>query len=167
MINFNLNFTTITNNYITFRFRNISTTKMTIKEIEIVALFYSITTTDDKLSTETKMTTSNKKKEQSLLTSYMAHPSETIKRFIFGIHSKTKRSLAEEAESGDELSVTSWIREGADPNEQDAYGYTPLLNASANGRLKAVKNLIRNGADISIRGPYGYTALHAAAQVII
>ena len=46
---------------------------------------------------------------------------ESIKR-LFGVHSKTKRSLAEEAESGDELSVGSWIREGADPNEHDAYG---------------------------------------------
>jgi len=122
-------------------------------------LFFAIITKpSDKMS---------KRKEKSAisLSDYLSHPSETFNRLVFGIHSKTKRTLAEEAESGDELSVNSWIRDGTDPNEVDAYGYTPLLNASANGRLKAVKNLIKNGADINKTGPFGYTPLHAAAQV--
>ena len=105
-----------------------------------------------------------KKQKASSLSSYIYHPSETIKR-LFGVHSKTKRSLAEEAESGDELSVSCWIRAGANPNEYDAYGYTPLLNAAANGRLAAVKNLIKNGAAVNMTGPYNYTALLAASQV--
>ena len=39
--------------------------------------------------------------------------------FIFGIHAKTKRCLAEEAESGDEVSTSTWIRDGVNPDETD------------------------------------------------
>jgi len=96
--------------------------------------------------------------------SLMTHPRMTIQRFLFGMHQKTKRCLAEEAESGDETSVCSWLEEGYDPDELDSYGYTPLLNAASLGRYNAVNELIKNGADVNKRGPYGYTALHAAAQ---
>lgn len=92
---------------------------------------------------------------------------EAFKKFFFGYHPKTKRSISEEAESGDETSIQSWLNEGADPNEQDSYGYTPLINASAKGRLKAVENLVKSGADVNKSGPYGYRPLHAASQVII
>lgn len=94
-------------------------------------------------------------------------PRDVISRYLFGYHNKTKRSLAEEAESGDEISVCSWIKDGCDPNELDAYGYTPLLNACALGRLAAVCELIKNGADVNKPGPFGFTPLHAAAQVCL
>ena len=100
------------------------------------------------------------------LYSYMSSPKEVFQRYVFGFHAKTKRTLAEEAESGDEVSVCSWIRDGVDPNELDSYGYTPLINASALGRLNAVKELVKNGADVNRTGPFGFSALHAAAQVI-
>lgn len=93
-------------------------------------------------------------------------PGEMIARYLFGYraHQKTKRSLAEEAECGDEVSVTTWIKEGVDPDELDAYGYTPLLNAAAMGRTNAVESLIKSGADVNLHGPFGFTPLHAAAQ---
>ncbi len=118
-------------------------------------------------------------------------PGLALRRFFFGVHEKTKRTLAEEAECGDETSLSEWIRDGiyrrlvvcnvffhprsisilfakgSDPNECDAYGYTPLLNAAALGRLSAVEELIKNGANIDLKGPYGFSALHAAAQVNI
>ena len=98
------------------------------------------------------------------LYSYMPSPRGVIEKYIFGIHSKTKRTLAEEAECGDEVACFSWIRDGVDPNEVDAYGYTPLLNAAALGRLNAVVELLKNGADINRSGPYGFHPIHAAAQ---
>ena len=98
------------------------------------------------------------------LYSYMSDSKVALERILFGYHAKTKRSLAEEAESGDETSVFSWIREGVDPDEFDAYGYTPLLNAAALGRVNAVVELVRNGADVNKTGPFGFTPLHAAAQ---
>ena len=93
------------------------------------------------------------------------YPKQFIRRYLFGLHAKTKRSLAEEAECGDEISVLSWIKDGSDPNEVDAYGYSPLLNAAAIGRLCALEKLTMNGADINKKGPFGFTPLHAAAQV--
>jgi hypothetical protein len=70
-------------------------------------------------------------------------PMRLIERYVFGIHAKTKRSLAEEVESGDDEATKTWIRDGVNPNEVDAYGYTPLLNACAVGRLSAVNELIK------------------------
>ena len=93
------------------------------------------------------------------------NPKQFIRRYLFGLHAKTKRCLAEEAECGDETSIVSWIKDGTDPNELDAYGYTPLLNAAAIGRLCALEKLTMNGADINKKGPFGFTPLHAAAQV--
>jgi hypothetical protein len=98
------------------------------------------------------------------LYSYMLSPRQAIQRYVFGFHAKTKRCLAEEAENGDEISIGSWIRDGHNPDELDAYGYTPLLNAAALGRLNAVTQLIKNGADVNKVGPFGFTPLHAAAQ---
>ena len=99
------------------------------------------------------------------LYSYVSNAKDKINRYVFGIHAKTKRSLSEEAEIGDEDSVNSWIISGVDPNELDAYNYTPLINASALGRLHVVEELIKNGADVNKTGDFGFSALHAAAQV--
>jgi ankyrin repeat protein len=83
---------------------------------------------------------------------------------LFSSPQKTKRSLAEEAECGSVDGIKCWLREGADINAADAYGYTPLMNAAMLGRLDIVKALIESGADIQKKGQFGYTALHAAAQ---
>lgn len=99
--------------------------------------------------------------------SSLPSPRDVIARYVFGVRPmlKTKRSLAEEAESGDEVSVSAWIKDGVDPDEIDHYGYTPLLNAAALGRVNAVESLIKSGADVNRPGPFGFTPLHAAAQV--
>lgn len=91
-------------------------------------------------------------------------PRSIIRRYLYGLHEKTKRTLAEEAECGDEVATTTWIKDGTDPNEIDAYGYTPLLNASALGRVCAIRQLVKSNADINRKGPFGFTPLHAAAQ---
>ncbi|CAF4201598.1 unnamed protein product, partial [Rotaria socialis] len=83
---------------------------------------------------------------------------------LFNTAQKTKRSLPEEAECGSLDGIRCWIREGADIDAADAYGYTPLINAAMLGRADIVKVLIDAGADIQKPGQFGYTALHAAAQ---
>jgi hypothetical protein len=97
--------------------------------------------------------------------SFLNSPKEALQRFFFGYHSKTKRSLTEEAECGDEFSVQSWTKDGVDPNQVDEYGYTPLLNAAVLGRLNACVELVKVGADVNKKGSFGFTPLHAAAQV--
>ncbi|CAF2152899.1 unnamed protein product [Rotaria magnacalcarata] len=83
---------------------------------------------------------------------------------LFRSQNKTKRSLPEEAECGSVDGIRCWLREGADVDAPDAYGYTPLMNASMLGRVDIVNALIESGADIQRKGQFGYTALHAAAQ---
>ena len=96
-------------------------------------------------------------------------PRDVIARYVFGVRPmhKTKRCLAEEAECGDEVSVSAWIKDGVDPDELDHYGYTPLLNAAVLGRINAVESLLKSGAEVNRPGPFGFTPLHAAAQVEI
>jgi hypothetical protein len=106
----------------------------------------------------------NNNNTSSSIMDFVSSPREAITRFLFGYHPKTKRSLSEEVECGDEVSVYPWVKEGADPNELDAYGYSPLLNASVLGRLNAVIELIKNGADVNKKGAFGFAPLHAAAQ---
>ena len=49
-------------------------------------------------------------------------------KHMLGLNAKTtKRSLSEEAECGSPDSIAEWLRTGSDPNELDAYGYTPLV----------------------------------------
>lgn len=130
-----------------------------MSSIGMFALFYSVTS-----SGNNEKSSSTNTMQSSRSTGIYSSSKELFQRFFLGHHAKTKSTLSEEAESGDEGSVNSWLREGANPNELDTYGCTPLLNASALGRLQAVKNLVQSGAEINKTGPFKYTALHAAAQ---
>lgn len=88
-------------------------------------------------------------------------------RNLLGLSAKpTKRTLSEEAECGSPDSLREWLRQGSNPNEIDAYGYTPLVNACLRGCRKTANVLISNGADVNKKAMHGYTPLHAAAQVI-
>jgi uncharacterized protein len=135
-----------------------------MNSVGMFALFYSTVTPNQSTETKLEKQTPVASASSPNLYSYMSSSREVFQRYVLGVHAKTKRSLAEEAESGDEGSVNSWLREGADPNEQDSYGYTPLINASALGRLNAVKQLVQSGADINRTGPFGFSAMQAAAQ---
>lgn len=87
---------------------------------------------------------------------------------LLGLSAKpTKRTLSEEAECGSPDSLREWLRQGSDPNEVDAYGYTPLVNACLRGCKKSATVLLANGADPNKKAIHGYTPLHAAAQVCL
>ena len=51
-----------------------------------------------------------------------------------------------------------------DINEQDCYGYTPLIYAAINGDVKTCELLIENGADIGITSDIGKNALDYAIE---
>ena len=58
----------------------------------------------------------------------------------------------------------SWCGPGADPNEHDRRGATPLHTAAAFSEVPAVlEALLEAGADPNAEGIYGWTPLHAAA----
>lgn len=60
--------------------------------------------------------------------------------------------------------VLSLLRAGADPDESDDCGFTPLHLAIRYGRLMTVWHLIQWGADVNASDNGGWTLLHEAAQ---
>ena len=72
-------------------------------------------------------------------------------------------TLHEASEDGDEKKVDQFLKNGADVNAKDEYGYTPLSCAASRGHEKVVELLLKNKADIKARNCYG-TALHVAAE---
>lgn len=59
--------------------------------------------------------------------------------------------------------VENLLAKGADPNEGDAWGYTPLMSAVTRGDPRVVRLLLRAGADARRRDVDGWTVLMAAA----
>jgi ankyrin repeat protein len=56
------------------------------------------------------------------------------------------------------------LRDGANINEQNEAGETPLFLAAKGGWYSGHDQLLVAGADVSIRDRGGYTVLHAAAR---
>jgi ankyrin repeat protein len=59
---------------------------------------------------------------------------------------------------GNQAEVQKLVRSGADVNEQDSDGWTPLMYAVQKGRLEVVKLLLDEGADPNTRRKDGSTA---------
>jgi len=70
-----------------------------------------------------------------------------------------KSPLVKASQDGDILATEKLINEGADINEQDSKGYTPLMYAVWSGKTETVKTLIHKGADINKADNYGWTPL--------
>ena len=64
------------------------------------------------------------------------------------------------AEKGTIEQVRDLIRQGADVNVQDEYGFTPLISAIINEHLDICKELVKAGADVNMKSEAGMTALH-------
>ncbi len=62
-----------------------------------------------------------------------------------------------------EFCVHELIQGGADVNDRDRKGMTPVVYAARAGSLAVARNLIANGADIHARSQQGITPLYAAA----
>lgn len=74
-------------------------------------------------------------------------------------------TLADAIRAGDRAAVAEQLRAGADPNERDPDGLTPLMVASGYGEPQIVELLLDAGADVlAVEPRMGATALHKAAQ---
>jgi ankyrin repeat protein len=60
--------------------------------------------------------------------------------------------------------VVALVRSGADVNETDSEGYSPLMAASNIGDLRTATFLIARGARVNARTDVGWTALMSAAS---
>jgi ankyrin repeat protein len=72
-------------------------------------------------------------------------------------------NLLQAARKGDSESMEKLLKQGANVNDADAQGMTPLMFAAANGHIKAVKFLLDKGANVNAQNQYGYTALMLVA----
>mmetsp|Transcript_19113 Transcript_19113/g.30907 ORF Transcript_19113/g.30907 Transcript_19113/m.30907 type:complete len:257 (-) Transcript_19113:445-1215(-) len=69
------------------------------------------------------------------------------------------------AEEGDDLAITALISMGADVNEADSEGQTPLMTAASWGHAASCRLLAKvSGTDIDRKDDGGDTALHEAAR---
>lgn len=53
---------------------------------------------------------------------------------------------------------------GAEPNDRDYFGYTPLHWAARHGQFEAARLLLQHGADPAVQDANGETPLHRATQ---
>lgn len=56
------------------------------------------------------------------------------------------------------------LQAGADPNQFNPYGETPLHAAVSSGEVRAVELLLRHGADPGLANPEGQTPLSLAIE---
>lgn len=73
-------------------------------------------------------------------------------------------SLANEILYGDVRSVQAQLQMGADPNEIDEYGFTPLIEAAIVNKVDVSELLIKMGADPNMPDFAGRTPLHWAVE---
>ena len=71
--------------------------------------------------------------------------------------------LMESAKEGDESAAKAELRDGADPDAQNKFGWTALMRAASEGHLGMAKLLLGAGADPNRMGDDG-SALHLAAM---
>lgn len=67
--------------------------------------------------------------------------------------------LMKASSSGDYLVVEKLISDGANVNEPDSRGYTPLWHAIWDGNILTVEVLLNKGADVNAEGKNGYSPL--------
>jgi hypothetical protein len=65
---------------------------------------------------------------------------------------------------GDCNGLSEILKTGANPNQYDAFGYTPLTVAALDKRVQCIKSLLSAGADANIASSGGWTPLIGAAM---
>ena len=60
--------------------------------------------------------------------------------------------------------MQQWLDRGADVNQADEEGRTPLYIACQNGHVDAARLLLDKGADVNWAAQYGRTPLFVACQ---
>jgi hypothetical protein len=71
--------------------------------------------------------------------------------------------LLDASKKGDVEKVKKLLKEGADVNAKDRFGFTPLHYTALNGHIEIVKLLIERGADVNAKTNGGWTPLRFAA----
>lgn len=62
------------------------------------------------------------------------------------------------------VEVEALLKQGMQPNQFDAFGYTPLTMASLDKHVQCMKSLLAHGADVNLPSAGGWTPLIGAAM---
>lgn len=73
-------------------------------------------------------------------------------------------SLVESVFKDDLVGLRTGLAQGADPNERDNDGRTPLIHAAIHNKVESAKLLLDSGAQVDAQDELGNSALHYAAQ---
>lgn len=76
---------------------------------------------------------------------------------LFGCAEKSL--LIQASAKGDPAEIQKLVKQGANVNEADAKGITPLMYAAMSGKTEAVEALLSLGANLNAQDKYGYSAL--------
>jgi len=98
---------------------------------------------------------------QNLLTWTFWYPYHGRSREIDAARAKVTQS---EREAKILQMLTVLLDGGAEVNNRDPHGETPLNLAASRGYLTVVKMLLERGADVNMAGSDGWTPLHSAVQ---
>lgn len=82
-------------------------------------------------------------------------------------HQQNQNQFIDAIVNGDLNRTKELIELGANPNERDWRGWTPLLCAVENEHLEIIKLLLVKGAEINVSSDMGYSPLHMAVDIAI
>jgi ankyrin repeat protein len=82
---------------------------------------------------------------------------------VDAVGEKGRTALMGAANAGNLALARRLLEEGADPNAEDPYDWTPLLLAADEGHAEMIRLLVSRGADLEAVTESGQTALHLAA----
>jgi ankyrin repeat protein len=77
---------------------------------------------------------------------------------------KKESALQNAAASGEIGRMADLLRDGADTEERDRYGWTPLMTAVSKDNVESARLLLDNGANLQATSNDGMSALHHAAM---
>ncbi len=75
------------------------------------------------------------------------------------------QTLAKAIIHGTLADATMWIEAGADVNDYDEYGFTPLIEAVIFRKVDIVRYLLAQGVGPNLKSVTGHSALHWAAEI--
>jgi ankyrin repeat protein len=87
-----------------------------------------------------------------------------VRRLLLANADPNCLALLAAAKNGHEQIIRDLLAAGADSNERDAGGATPLIAASQEGQLRIVCDLLAAGADPNLADDQGATPLHAGCE---
>ncbi len=77
---------------------------------------------------------------------------------------KRQSELHDALESGDQERVAAILQDGADIEEQNRHGWTPLMAAALHAQVDLARLLLEHGADLNATNAEGKCAIHYAAM---